>query len=83
MKDDPLHHAGALSRAAKIQGGTLTDFAVTAAREAACRTVEEADILRVALEDQRRIAEGILDPPAPTAALQRAFRNRRDLLVGE
>jgi len=69
-----------LKRAAEIQGRTLTDFVVAAAHEAACRTIEEADILRLSLEDQRRIANAILKPPAPAPALRRAFRRRRALL---
>jgi uncharacterized protein (DUF1778 family) len=68
-----------LKRAAEIQGRTLTDFVVTAAREAACRTIEDAEIIRLSVEDQRRIAKAILHPPAPTAALKRAFRRHRDL----
>jgi uncharacterized protein (DUF1778 family) len=50
-----------------------------AARDAARRTIEENEILRVTLEDQRRIAQSIFDPPAPTPALRRAFRRRRAL----
>lgn len=56
---------------------------VTAAREAACRTIEEAEIIRVSLEDQQEIARLILEPPAPTPALKRAFRRRRALISGE
>ena len=72
-----------LKRAAEIQGRTLTDFVVTAAREAACRTIEEAEIIRVSREDQQEIASSILEPPAPTPALKRAFRRRRALISGE
>jgi uncharacterized protein (DUF1778 family) len=68
-----------LKRAAEIEGRTLTDFVVTAAREAACRTIEETDILRLSVEDQRQIAEAILNPPRPTPALRRAFKRRREL----
>jgi uncharacterized protein (DUF1778 family) len=69
-----------LKRAAEIQGQTLTDFVVSAAHEAACRTIEQAEIVRLSLEDQRRIADAILKPPAPTPALRRAFKRRRALL---
>ena len=68
-----------LKRAAEIEGRTLTDFVVTAAREAACRTIEETDIIRLSVEDQRQIAEAILNPPDPAPALRRAFKRRRDL----
>jgi uncharacterized protein (DUF1778 family) len=69
-----------LKRAAEIEGRTLTDFVVTAAREAACRTIEQTEILRLSVEDQRRIADAILNPPKPSAALRRAFRRRLELL---
>ena len=68
-----------LKRAAEMQGRTLTDFVVTAARDAACRTIEEAEIIRLSVEDQRLIAETILSPPEPALALRRAFERRDDL----
>jgi len=69
-----------LRRAAEIQGRTLTDFVVAAAHEAACRTIAEADVVRLSLEDQERIAKAILKPPAPAPALRRAFRRQQVLL---
>jgi uncharacterized protein (DUF1778 family) len=68
-----------LKRAAEIQGRSLTDFVVTAAREAASRAIEETEILRLSVEDQRCIADGILHPPKPAPALRRAFKRRREL----
>ena len=58
-----------LKRAAEIQGRTLTDFVVTAARDAACRAIEEAEVIRLSVEDQRLISGAILNPPKPTPAL--------------
>ena len=46
---------------------------ISSAREAACRIVERAEILRLSVEDQRRIADAILNPPKPTLALRRDF----------
>jgi uncharacterized protein (DUF1778 family) len=68
-----------LKRAAEIEGRTLTDFVVTAAREAASRTIEGTDILRLSVEDQRPTAEAILSPPRPAPALRRAFKRCREL----
>lgn len=68
-----------LKRAAELQGRSLTDFVVTAAEEAARRTIEEAEIVRLSVEDQERVAKAILRPPAPKPALKRAFKNRRAL----
>ena len=61
-------------RAAEIQGRTLSDFVVAAAREAANRTIEEAHILRLSIEDQQRFVDLLLDPLAPAPALERAKR---------
>jgi len=68
-----------LKRAAEIQGRTLTDFVVASADEAACRAIEQTEIIRLSMEDQRRIAEAILNPPEPTPAMKRAARRHRKL----
>ena len=67
-----------LKRAAEIQGRTLTDF-VVAADEAACRAIQETDIIRLSIEGQRQIAAAILNPPAPTPALKKAAKRYREL----
>jgi uncharacterized protein (DUF1778 family) len=69
-----------LKRAAEIEGRSLTDFVVSAARAAAYRTIEETEVIRLSLQDQRQIAEALLNPPEPTPALKKAFRRRRELL---
>ena len=68
-----------LKRAAEIQGRTLTDFVVASADEAACRAIQENEIIRLSIEGQRQIAAAILNPPAPTPALKRAAKRYRDL----
>jgi uncharacterized protein (DUF1778 family) len=45
---------------------------VAAAQEAATRTIEEAQIIRLSVADQIAFAEAILNPPPPTPALLRA-----------
>ena len=72
-----------LKRAAEIQGRTLTDFVVTAADEAACRAIEQTEIIRLSVEDQRQIAEAILNPPEPAPALRKAYRRYRELFGAE
>jgi uncharacterized protein (DUF1778 family) len=62
-----------------MQGRTLTDFVVSAARDEALRTIENAQIIRLSVEDQTLIATAILNPPEPTPALRRAFRRRHEL----
>ena len=76
----PLDVHALLKRAAELQGRTLTDFVVTAARDAACRTIEEAEIIRLSLEDQRLLSQALLHPPEPSSALRRAFERRHKLL---
>ncbi len=72
-----------LKRAAEMQGRTLTDFVVSAARDAAIRTIEEAEIIRLSAGDQRLIAAAILNPPEPTPALRRALQRRHELFGSE
>lgn len=69
-----------LKRAAEIQGRTLTDFVVSAARDAACKTIEDVEIIRLSIKDQRAIADALLNPPKPAPALRRAVERRRKLL---
>ena len=61
-----------VKRAAEIQGRSVSDFVVSAAREAAQRAIEATQIIRLSMEDQKALAESILDPPEPTRALRRA-----------
>lgn len=69
-----------IKRAAEIQGRSVSDFVVGAAQEAAARAIEETQIIRLSVEDQRAIAAAILDPPPPTPALQRAAQAYRTLI---
>lgn len=68
-----------LKRAAEIQGRTLTDFVVAAAREAAVRAIEEVEIIRLSAQDQHLVAQAILNPPKPSPALRKAFQRRNKL----
>lgn len=56
-----------LKRAAEIQGRTLTDFVVTAAHEAARQALMEAEIVRLSLADQERLAKALAKPPCTQA----------------
>lgn len=72
-----------LKRAAELQGRTLTDFVVAAASEAARKTIEDMEIIRLSVADQGRIAEAVLDPPEPAPALVRAFERLSSLSADE
>ena len=69
-----------VKRAAEIQGRSVSDFVVAAAQEAATRTIEQTQIIRLSVEDQRAFVKAILKPPEPTPALRRAFRRHRELI---
>jgi uncharacterized protein (DUF1778 family) len=70
-----------IRRAAEIQGRSVSDFVVAAAQEAAQRTLAEIEILRLSREAQERFAAALLDPPAPTDTLARAFDRHRTLIT--
>ena len=59
-------------RAAEIQGRSVSDFVVAAAQDAARQAIEDAQFIRLSIEDQRSLAEAILNPPPPSEALRRA-----------
>lgn len=61
-----------VKRAAQMQGRSISDFVVAAAQEAASRMIEEASLVRLSMEDQRRFVELLLDPPPLAPALKRA-----------
>ncbi len=67
-------------RAAEIQGRSLSDFVVAAAQDAAQRTIEETQVIRLSIEDQRALADAILKPPKPSPGLRRAQRAHRRLV---
>jgi uncharacterized protein (DUF1778 family) len=75
----PAEVMARLKRAAEIQGRTLTDFVVAAADEAACRVIDQTEIIHLSLEDQRQLAEAILNPPEPNEAWKKAVQRHREL----
>jgi uncharacterized protein (DUF1778 family) len=69
-------------RAAELQGRSVSDFVVAAALKDAQRTIEDAQIIRLSVEDQRRFADLLLDPPTLAPAMKRALKARRRLIDG-
>jgi len=70
-----------VKRAAEIQGRSVSDFVVSAAQEAANRTIERAHFVRLSVEDQRRFADAIVKPPPPNKALRRAAKAYQALIA--
>jgi len=71
----------AIRRAAEIQGRSVSDFVTTAAREAAHRAIEEAQIIRLSLEDQQVFAEAMLNPSPLAPAMERAVERYRKVIT--
>lgn len=69
-------------RAAELQGRSVSDFLVAAALKDAQRTIEDAQIIRLSVEDQQRFANLLLNPPPLAPAMKRAFKARQRLIVG-
>ena len=69
-----------VKRAAEIQGRSVSDFVVAAAQEAAYRAIEETQMIRLSVEDQRAITEAILNPPPLAPAMVRAIERHRSLI---
>ena len=59
-------------RAAELEGRSVSDFVVAAAQEAASRTITEAQIIRLSVEDQERFAQMLLNPSPLAPAMLRA-----------
>jgi uncharacterized protein (DUF1778 family) len=70
-----------VKRAAEIEGRSVSDFVVAAAREAAQRTIAETDVLRLTLADQRALADALGISPKPAPALRRARTAHRRLIA--
>ncbi len=51
----------------------MSDFLVDAAHHAATRTIESAQIIRLSLADQERVAALLDAGPSPSPALDRAM----------
>jgi uncharacterized protein (DUF1778 family) len=69
-------------RAAELQGRSVSDFVVTAALKDAQRTIEQAQMLQLTIEEQRRFVELLLNPPPLAPAMERAIEARKRLLEG-
>ncbi|HNU11611.1 MAG TPA: DUF1778 domain-containing protein [Rubrivivax sp.] len=68
-------------RAAELQGRSISDFVVAAALKDAQRTIEDAQIIRLSVEDQQRFAALLIDPPPLAAAMKRALKARQSLIA--
>ena len=68
-------------RAAELQGRSISDFVVAAAQEVAHRTIDQAQVIHLSLEDQQRFVELLLNPPVLAPALKRARKAHSRLIA--
>lgn len=68
-------------RAAELQGRSVSDFLVAAALKDAQRTIEDAQIIRLSVDDQQRFADLLLNPPTLAPAMKRALKARKRLIA--
>jgi uncharacterized protein (DUF1778 family) len=68
-------------RAAEIQGRSVSDFVVSAAQEAAQKTIADVEVIRLSREAQEKFAALLLDPPSPAPALVKALKRHRQLIA--
>lgn len=71
-----------LFQRAELQGRTLTDFVVNSLEQAAVRTIEESELIRLSADDSRMFAETLLSPPAPNRKLRTAARRYMKMIEG-
>jgi uncharacterized protein (DUF1778 family) len=70
-----------VKRAAELQGRSISDFVVAAAQEVAQRTIGDAQLIRLSVEDQRTFAEALANPPPMNAAMKRAQQAHARLIA--
>jgi uncharacterized protein (DUF1778 family) len=65
-------------RAADLQGRSLTDFVIFSAQDAAARTIEQMEVIRLSAADSLAFAEALLNPREPSRALRAAAQRYRE-----
>ena len=70
-----------IERAAQLARRKLTDFCMTALTDAARRTIAEHDVLVLSDQDRAVFFDALINPPAPSERLQRAFAEHKRRIV--
>ena len=65
------------TRAAELQGRSLTDFLVASCQQAAIETVRTLDAMRLSERDRQAFVWVLLNPPVPAKTLERAAKRYR------
>lgn len=70
-----------IARAAELERRKLTEFCVTALTEAARRTIAEHETLVLSERDRATFFDALVNPPAQSERLQRAFAEHKRRVV--
>ena len=76
----PVQVYDQMQHAARLRGMTLTGYLIATSGEDARRIVEDADIMRLARDDQIRFAEALIPAPRSNARLARAAKRHAELI---
>ena len=77
----PVSVLNTIRRACELQGRSVSDFVVDAAREKAEAAIASFDLIALSVEDQSRFVELLLSESQPNAAMQRAAEHHRKLIA--
>ena|SRR3989338_6529429 len=67
-------------RAAALQGCSLSTFVIMSAREAAIKTIQDYEVIRLTGPDRDIFIKALLNPPKPTRKMrQAALRYKKDM----
>ena len=64
-----------------FQGRTLSDFVVSAARDAAIQTIEQTEVIFLSQADQKRFAAELIHPAPLSPAIERAIKKHKELVA--
>ncbi len=77
----PAEQKSLFERAAALRGVNLTTFMVDSMREAALKTLEEHELIRLTVAERRRFVDALLNPPEPNEALRSATKRYNRLVA--
>lgn len=69
----------AAKSAAEREGTTLTDFVISALRNAIRASLETSEVIRLGAQAQEKFVQAMLEPPEPSDALRKALERRHKL----
>ncbi|MET3106000.1 uncharacterized protein (DUF1778 family) [Oxalobacteraceae bacterium GrIS 1.18] len=67
-----------LQRAAALLGRSVSDFIISSAQEAALRTIQDYELVRLTVDERNEFVTALLNPPAPSARLKKAAKAYRE-----